>query len=245
MQTRKRGFYEKYIKRLLDIVFSLLVIILLGWLYILLCLIVGAEMGSPVVFRQKRPGMIDPATGKERIFEMYKFRTMTDAKGPDGKLLPDEKRLNAFGRKLRGSSFDELPEVFNILKGDMSFVGPRPLLVQYLDRYSEEQHHRHDVRPGLTGLAQVNGRNALSWEEKFAYDLEYVQKISFLLDVKIFFKTIKVALLKNGISHEGSATMQEFMGNEAKAEERKDAVPAADAASDAAEAGDNGGTEND
>lgn len=207
---KKRGIYERYIKRILDIILSLIILIFFWWLILIIAILVKIKLGSPVIFKQPRPGK------DEKIFNMYKFRTMTDERDHNGELLPDEKRLTGFGRFLRKTSCDELLEIFNILKGDMSFIGPRPLLVRYLDRYSEEQHHRHDVRPGLTGYAQVHGRNAISWEEKFALDLEYVKNITFLGDVKIFIETLKVVLKREGISSATSATMEEFMGTEKK-----------------------------
>ena len=209
---RKRGFYEKYIKRLLDIICSLLVIIVFSWLYIIIAVIVRIKMGRPVLFKQPRPGMIDPKTGKERIFDMYKFRTMSDARDENGNLLPDEVRLGKFGKALRATSLDELPEAFNILRGDMSLIGPRPLLVRYLARYNEEQHHRHDVRPGLTGYAQAHGRNSVSWEEKFAMDVWYTRNVTFVNDVKIILDTVKTVVKHEGINSETSATMEEFMG---------------------------------
>ena len=200
--------YRKYVKRLLDIVISLAVITGLSPVYIVTALLVRTKLGSPVLFSQLRPGY------KEKIFRMYKFRSMTDEKDENGKLLPDEIRLTPFGAKLRSTSLDELPEMFNILKGDMSLVGPRPLLVQYLPLYNERQAHRHDVRPGLTGLAQVNGRNAISWEEKFEYDVQYVEQLSFLLDLKILFMTVEKVLKRDGISAQGQATMDFFRGSE-------------------------------
>lgn len=197
--------YQKYFKRLIDIICALAAIIVFSWLYIIVAVLVRIKLGSPVLFKQERPGM----NGK--IFTLYKFRTMTDKRDIDGKFLPDDVRLTAFGRLLRKTSLDELPEAFNILKGDMSVVGPRPLLVEYLDYYTEEEMHRHDVRPGLSGLAQINGRNAISWEEKFKYDLEYVHNISLWMDVKIVFITIwKVFVKEEGISQEGHATMEFF-----------------------------------
>lgn len=199
--------YRKYIKRLLDIVISLCGIIVLSPVYLILGLLVKKKLGTPVIFIQERPGK------NEKIFHLYKFRSMTDEKDAEGNLLPDEVRLTSFGKKLRSTSMDELPELFNILKGDMSLVGPRPLLVRYLPRYNEFQRHRHDVRPGLTGLAQVNGRNAITWEKKFEYDVEYVNKLSFSLDARIFMDTVKAVLRREGISSETSATMEEFMGN--------------------------------
>ncbi|MDE6664086.1 MAG: sugar transferase [Lachnospiraceae bacterium] len=198
--------YRNCIKRILDIVISLCGIIILFPVYLVLAILVRLKLGSPVLFTQERPGK------DEKIFKLYKFRSMTDAKDEKGNLLPDEDRLPAFGKKLRSTSLDELPELFNILKGDMSIIGPRPLLVRYLPRYNEFQKHRHDVRPGLTGLAQTHGRNAITWEKKFEYDVEYVNKLSFALDVKIFFETVRAVLKREGISSETSATMEEFMG---------------------------------
>lgn len=207
MQKHRAGFYEKYIKRILDFLLALVAIIILSPVILITALLVRVKLGSPVIFCQKRPGK------DEKIFSMYKFRSMTDEKDENGTLLPDEVRLTGFGKKLRATSLDELPELFNILKGDMSIVGPRPLLVSYLERYSEEQKHRHDVRPGLTGLAQVNGRNAISWEDKFAYDVEYVKKVSFINDVKIIFMTVGSVVKRDGISSATSATMEEFKGS--------------------------------
>lgn len=199
--------YRKYIKRLFDIICALAAIIVFGWLYISLAVLVRIKLGSPVLFTQDRPGK------DEKIFKLYKFRTMTDEKDTNGNLLPDEVRLTKFGRLLRATSLDELPEAFNILKGDMSVIGPRPLLVRYLERYNAEQKRRHEVRPGLSGWAQVNGRNALSWEDRFEHDVWYVDHLSFALDVKIIFMTVMKAFVKQeGISSETSATMEEFMG---------------------------------
>lgn len=202
--------YKHFFKRLLDIVLSLIAIIILSPIYIVVAILVKTKLGSPVLFTQERPGK------NEKIFKMYKFRSMSDEKDEEGNLLPDEVRLTKFGKLLRSTSLDELPELFNILKGDMSIVGPRPLLVKYLPRYNEHQKHRHDVKPGFTGWAQCNGRNAISWEEKFDLDVYYVNHISFLLDVKIIFKTIKTVLFREGISSETSATMEEFLGTERK-----------------------------
>lgn len=199
--------YQKYFKRLVDILCSLAAIIVFSWLYIIVAILVRIKLGSPVIFKQARPGK------DEKIFNLYKFRTMTDERDDDGNLLPDDVRLTKFGRLLRKTSLDELPEAFNILKGDMSVVGPRPLLVKYLHRYNEEQKRRHEVRPGLTGLAQVSGRNAITWEEKFEYDIKYVDNITFIGDVKIIFLTVWKAFVKEeGISAEGEATMGEFTG---------------------------------
>ena len=208
--------YRKYLKRLFDIVFSLLAIICLSPVLIITAVLVHFKLGSPVLFRQQRPGY------KGKIFGLYKFRSMTDERDENGELLPDELRLTDFGKKLRASSLDELPEFFNILKGEMSFVGPRPLLVQYLPLYNERQAHRHDCLPGLTGLAQVNGRNALSWEKKFEYDVEYTENISFALDMKIIFMTFGKVFARTGISSETSATMEVFTGTPEKEDEKDD-----------------------
>ncbi|WP_165173147.1 sugar transferase [Adlercreutzia sp. ZJ242] len=207
-----RGLYERRVKRALDVLCSGAALVCLSPVLGVTALLVRMKLGSPVVFRQGRPGMVDPKTGQERIFELCKFRTMTDARGEDGELLPDEERLTPFGRALRSTSLDELPELVNILKGDMSLVGPRPLLVEYLPLYSEEQRHRHDVRPGLTGWAQVNGRNAIKWEDKFRYDLEYVGNCTLAMDLRVFIATFKVLLRRSGISSETSATMERFAG---------------------------------
>lgn len=200
--------YKRFVKRCLDFVLSLAALIILSPVLLLVAILVRCKLGSPILFKQERPGL------HEKIFCMYKFRTMTDTKDADGNLLPDEVRLTKFGKLLRSTSLDELPELFNILKGDMAIVGPRPLLVQYLPRYNERQHHRHDVRPGFTGLAQVNGRNSISWQEKFEWDVRYVENVSFLMDLRIIVKTVKVVLKRDGISSETSATMEEFRGNE-------------------------------
>lgn len=200
--------YRRYIKRLLDIILSGLALIISSPVMGVTALLVRIKLGSPVLFKQDRPGL------NGRIFKMYKFRTMTDARDENGELLSDEERLTSFGKMLRSTSLDELPEFINIFKGDMSFVGPRPLLVRYLPRYNEEQRHRHDVLPGLTGLAQVMGRNALSWEKKFEYDVEYARNVSFPLDLKIIFMTVGKVIKRDGISEEGNATMTEFMGSQ-------------------------------
>ncbi len=200
--------YKKFFKRLFDIIFSLIAIISLSGILIITAILVRIKLGSPVIFKQKRPGK------NEKIFTMKKFRTMTDKKDENGNLLPDEERLTKFGKMLRSTSLDELPELFNILSGEMSFIGPRPLLVEYLGLYNEEQKHRHDVRPGLTGLAQISGRNAISWEKKFEKDIEYVNKITLIGDLKIFFLTIKKVFVKEGISQEGNVTMDRFTGTE-------------------------------
>ena len=201
--------YKNYVKRLLDIICALAAITVFSWLYLILTVLGAIAMRGNPFFTQPRPGK------NERIFKLIKFRTMDNAKDANGNLLPDSVRLNRYGRFLRKTSLDELPEAFNILKGDMSVVGPRPLLVKYLPLYSAEQKHRHDVRPGLSGLAQINGRNGLSWEEKFAFDVEYTRKVSFLLDIKIVALTVWKAFVKSeGISQEGEATMEEFTGTE-------------------------------
>lgn len=202
-EKRKRTFYEKYVKRLLDIVLSLLILLAFWWLYAILAILVRVKMGSPVIFVHNRPGKIDPKTGKERIFKMYKFRSMTNETDENGVLLPNSVRLTKFGRKLRATSLDELPELFNILKGDMSFIGPRPLSEKYLKYYTEEEHKRHLVRPGLTGLAQVHGRTAANWEKRFAYDIEYVNHTTFLVDVKIVLDTIVQVLKHSDIVEAG------------------------------------------
>lgn len=186
--------YAKYIKRILDLILSLMALILLMPLMIIIGILVRINLGSPIIFKQKRPGK------NEKIFTLYKFRTMTDKRDIDGNLLPDEYRLTKFGKFLRSTSLDELPELINIIKGDMAIVGPRPLLVEYLPYYTEEEKHRHDVRPGLTGLAQVNGRNAISWEEKFLEDLEYIKNMGVKNDIKIIFKTVGKVFKRDGIS---------------------------------------------
>ena len=193
--------YKKYIKRILDFSLALIALIIALPIFLILAILVFVFLGKPVIFKQKRPGK------NEKIFTLYKFRTMTDKKDKKGKLLPDEKRLTSFGKFLRSTSLDELPELFNILKGDMSFVGPRPLLVEYLEYYTNKEHHRHDVRPGLTGFAQVSGRNLVGWEERFKLDLEYVNNVNFFGDIKIIFKTVLTVIKKEGISSENSQTM--------------------------------------
>ena len=200
--------YRCFFKRFFDFLLSLIAIILLSPVFLIVALLVRTKLGSPILFSQERPGK------DEKIFKMYKFRSMSDERDENGQLMPDEVRLTSFGKKLRSTSLDELPELFNILKGDMSIVGPRPLLVKYLPLYSAEQRKRHDVRPGLTGWAQANGRNAISWEEKFKYDVEYTEKYSFFMDLKIIFMTVRSVLRHEGISSETAATMEEFLGNE-------------------------------
>ncbi len=193
MQKRSM-IYSKYIKRLLDILISLTFIVLFSWLYLILVIHVRIKLGSPVLFCQERPGY------NEKIFKLYKFRTMTDKRDEKGNLLPDSERLTRFGSMLRSTSLDELPEMFNILKGDMSLIGPRPLLIEYLPYYTEEERLRHSVRPGLTGLAQVSGRNYLAWNKRLARDVEYVNHISFIMDVRIIIKTIMVVFKKEDVS---------------------------------------------
>lgn len=205
---RKRDFYEKYIKRLLDIICSLLFIIVFSWLYLIIAVIVRIKMGSPVLFKQPRPGIV--RNGKETIFDMYKFRTMTDERGSDGELLPDEKRLPKFGALLRSTSLDELPEVFCILRGTMSVIGPRPQLVRDMVFMSDEQRMRHTAKPGLTGLAQVKGRNAVTWEEKLNWDLKYIERVSFWGDVKILFETVAVVFKRSGITDGENATALDY-----------------------------------
>lgn len=199
--------YAKYIKRILDFILSLLALIVLSPVLLVVAILVKIKLGSPVIFKQKRPGK------DEKIFTLYKFRTMTDERDENGELLPDEKRLTKFGKFLRSTSLDELPELVNILKGDMAIVGPRPLLVEYLELYNEEQKHRHDIRPGLTGFAQVNGRNSITWEEKFEQDIEYIKKISLINDLKIILQTIVKVFKRDGISQDNNVTMEKFKGN--------------------------------
>ena len=196
--------YRKYFKRPFDIICSLLALIVLSPVLLITAILVRIKLGSPVLFKQKRPGL------NEKIFTLYKFRTMTDQKDEQGNLLPDKIRLTKFGKMLRSTSLDELPELWNILKGDMSVVGPRPLLEKYIPLYTAEQRKRHHVRPGLTGLAQVNGRNALSWEKKFMMDIQYIQRITFLGDLKLIFITLGKVFRRHGISSETSSTMEEF-----------------------------------
>ena len=205
---RKIGFYEKYIKRLLDIICSLLFIIVFWWLYAIIAVVVAVKMGRPVLFKQPRPGIVK--NGKETIFNMYKFRSMTDARDKNGNLLPDDQRLPKFGAMLRSTSLDELPEVFCILKGDMSVIGPRPQLVRDMVFMSDEQRLRHTAKPGLTGLAQVKGRNSITWEEKLDWDLKYLEKISFLGDVKILLATIAAVFKRSGITDGENATALDY-----------------------------------
>lgn len=204
---KSKTFYARFVKRLIDILLSGLALIILSPVLLIVAILVRIKLGSPVIFNQKRPGL------NEQIFTMYKFRTMTSETDNKGNLLPDDIRLTTFGKLLRATSLDELPELWNIFKGDMSIVGPRPLLVEYLPLYNEEQRHRHQVRPGLTGLAQVNGRNAISWTEKFKLDCQYVENITFKQDLSIFFLTIKKVFVKEGISSGTSVTNEKFEGN--------------------------------
>jgi lipopolysaccharide/colanic/teichoic acid biosynthesis glycosyltransferase len=204
--------YRKYIKRFIDLILSLIAIILLFPVFLIVAVLVKAKLGSPVIFKQKRPGK------NEKIFMMYKFRTMTDKRNENGELLPDELRLTKFGKILRSTSLDELPELFNILKGDMSIVGPRPLLIQYLPLYNEQQRRRHEVRPGLSGLAQISGRNAITWEQKFELDIKYVDTVSFLSDWKIIFLTILRVFKREGINSDSYVTMNVFTGSKTEKE---------------------------
>lgn len=204
---RKKGFYEKFVKRPQDLLLSLIAIILLSPILIIAAILVRIKLGSPVIFTQDRPGI----NGK--IFKIYKFRTMTDEKDEIGELLPDSVRLTKFGKFLRAASLDELPELWNIVRGDMALVGPRPLLVQYLNYYNDHQNRRHEVRPGLSGYAQVNGRNSISWEDKFNLDVEYVDSVSFIRDWQIILLTIKKAFVREGISSGTSVTMEPFTGS--------------------------------
>lgn len=208
IQSHKQGVYERYIKRPQDFCCALAAVIVLSPVMAVAALLVRIKLGSPVIFKQERPGL----NGK--VFTLYKFRTMTDEKDTEGNLLPDEVRLTKFGKLLRSTSLDELPELFNILKGDMSVVGPRPLLVRYIPLYNAHQARRHEVRPGFTGYAQVHGRNAISWEEKFDLDVEYVDHVTFLGDWKIIFQTVKTVLKREGISSDSSVTMEEFKGTQ-------------------------------
>lgn len=204
---RKTGTYEKYIKRPMDFLLSLIALTVLSPLLLVVAILVRNKLGSPVIFRQERPGL------NEKIFTLYKFRTMTDKRDYNGELLADGERLTKFGKWLRSTSIDELPELWNILKGDMSVVGPRPLLVQYLPLYNEHHKRRHDVRPGLSGLAQISGRNAINWDDRFDIDVQYVNRVGFILDWKIILLTLKNAFVREGISSETAATMEPFEGS--------------------------------
>lgn len=207
LRHKPYGIYERFIKRPLDCFLSTGALVVLSPVMLVTALLVRVKLGSPVLFTQERPGR------NEEIFKLYKFRTMTDERDENGELLPDDVRLTRFGKLLRSTSLDELPELINIIKGDMAVVGPRPLLVRYLERYNEHQARRHEVRPGFTGLAQVHGRNAISWEEKFDWDVKYVDKVTFSSDAKIILDTVKTVVKRDGISAEGEATMSEFMGS--------------------------------
>lgn len=200
------GPYEKWFKRPIDIFCALAAIVIFWWLYIIVAILVRIKLGSPVIFCQERPGK------DEEIFKLYKFRSMTDERDENGELLSNEQRLTKFGRLLRATSLDELPEAFNILKGDMSVIGPRPLRVKYLPRYNTEQRRRHEVRPGLSGLAQVNGRNATSWEDRFCYDVAYVDRITFIGDCKILLQTVMKVVKRDGVNASAEVVMPEFMG---------------------------------
>lgn len=208
MNVSKDGLYKRFLKRPMDFVLSLIAIIALSPVFFIVAVLVRTKLGSPVLFKQERPGL------NEKFFSMYKFRSMTDQRDSKGNLLPDSVRLTKFGKFLRSTSLDELPGLLNILRGDMSIIGPRPLLVQYLPLYNEFQKHRHDVRPGLSGLAQVNGRNAISWEEKFKLDVKYVNQVSFIGDWKIILLTLKKVFVREGISSNTAVTMEAFKGTE-------------------------------
>ena len=207
LRHKPYGVYERFVKRSLDCFLSTGALIVFSPILVVTAVLVKNKLGSPVLFTQERPGK------DEKIFKLYKFRTMTDERDENGELLPDEIRLTKFGKMLRATSLDELPELINIVKGDMAVVGPRPLLVRYLDRYNDHQKRRHEVRPGFTGLAQVHGRNAISWEEKFDWDVKYVDEVTFKGDVKVILDTVRTVVKRDGISSETSATMEEFMGN--------------------------------
>lgn len=208
MMKHRKGFYERFIKRPQDFILALVALIILSPVFLIVTILVKIRLGSPVIFIQDRPGL------NEKIFKMYKFRSMTNARDGNGELLSDAVRLTKFGKLLRATSLDELPELINILRGDMSIVGPRPLLVQYLSLYNEYQKRRHDVRPGLTGFAQVNGRNSISWKEKFDLDIKYIERVSFIGDWKIIFLTVKKVFIRDGIDSETSITMESFKGSE-------------------------------
>lgn len=207
---QRKGFYEKFIKRPQDLFLSLIALILLSPILFIVAILVRTKIGSPIIFAQERPGL------NEKVFKMYKFRTMTDARDNSGELLPDSVRLTKFGKMLRATSLDELPELWNVVRGDMALIGPRPLLVSYLDLYNEQQKRRHEVRPGLSGYAQINGRNTISWEEKFKLDVEYVDKVSLIGDWNIILLTIKKVFVREGISSNTSVTMEPFKGSNAE-----------------------------
>ncbi len=203
--------YKSFFKRFFDIIFSMLALLLLWWVMVIVALLVRIELGSPVIFKQDRPGRINPKTGKERIFKLYKFRSMTDKRDENDELLPDKQRLTKFGRILRKTSLDELPELWNILTGDMSIVGPRPLLVKYLDFYNDFEHRRHTVRPGLTGLAQVSGRNALTWAKRFELDNEYIDHLTLWMDIKVLFMTVAKVFKHEGVEfNEGHQSIFDY-----------------------------------
>lgn len=204
IKNRKKGVYEKYMKRIVDLTVSGIALVILSPAMAIIAILVRLKLGSPIIFRQERPGL------NEKIFYLYKFRSMNEKKDEKGDLLPDEMRLTSFGRKLRSTSLDELPELWNILRGDMSIVGPRPLVVQYLPYYTEKESHRHDVKPGLTGWAQVNGRNEIQWEERFSYDLEYVSNITLLFDIKIILMTIKKVFKQEDVITRGTGKTIDF-----------------------------------
>ena len=207
---KKPGIYEKYIKRMQDFILALMMLVILSPIIVIISLLIYIKLGKPIIFKQERPGL----NGKS--FYMYKFRSMTNEVDENGQLLPDENRLDPFGKKLRSTSLDELPSLINVLRNEMSLVGPRPLLVKYLPRYTKRQCRRHEVLPGITGLAQVNGRNAISWEEKFEYDIQYVENVSFVMDWSILFRTVVQVFKRDGITSDSSITMEEFMGTENK-----------------------------
>lgn len=209
-QIPKDGIYKRYFKRPMDFTLALAALIVLSPLLLVVALLVRIKLGNPVIFKQQRPGL------NEKIFTLYKFRTMTDEKDEDGNLLPDEIRLTKFGKALRATSLDELPELWNIIRGDMAIIGPRPLLVEYLPLYNEHQRRRHEVRPGLSGLAQVKGRNTLSWEEKFQLDVQYIDNVSFIEDWRITLLTLKKVFVRDGINSETAATMEHFKGSNIK-----------------------------
>ena len=210
MTHKPFGPYEKFVKRPLDCLLAAGALVVLSPVMGITAFAVRNNLGTPVIFSQERPGK------DEKVFKLYKFRTMTDERGADGELLPDDVRLTKFGKFLRSTSLDELPELINIIKGDMAIVGPRPLLIKYLPRYNDRQKRRHEVRPGLTGLAQVHGRNSVTWEERFEWDVKYVDRISFVEDVTIILKTVRSVLARDGINSESSATMYEFTGEEGR-----------------------------
>ncbi|MGG1573179.1 sugar transferase [Fictibacillus sp. NRS-1165] len=201
------NFYRKFLKRPLDFFLSFIAIVVLSPIFLFVAILVKIKLGSPIIFKQQRPGL------NNEIFTMYKFRTMTDKRDNNGRLLPNDKRLTKFGRLLRATSLDELPELFNVIKGDMSIIGPRPLLVEYLPLYNDYQIRRHLVRPGLSGLAQVNGRNLITWEEKFKFDVEYVEKLSFKMDVVLVLRTILKVFIREGINSSDNITMEKFKGS--------------------------------